>query len=736
MLSLEGLKRKLLDSSLDPYQVFDEEAAWLRKRRVEAQLAAGKPDKDAVGLALSGGGVRSATFNLGILQAMERYVPAGAKRSFLRHVDYLSTVSGGGYIGSALTWLVSRTGSFPFGTSRRDNVTADHKETDSSVVVRWLRRHGKYLTPGDGLNTWALVAAALRGILLNLVISIPLFYVLAALLAKPVAFVPPQNLVGMLPPWLTTIFSNVSQWFAHDDFYRLVFLAGLAALVLLLALFFLSGLFSMTFSQKYSFYSSRLFFHKLYGRLIWIGVALLLVGSLPLVLALIRSHVDDGMAHLMGLGGMSVPGALAALFSWWGRTQQTETRGWRPILVTVGLMLMLYGLGLWLTGVALGPAPAQAALAEGWRYAGTAAVLNGLFWPAVILLVVANINNVSMHRFYRDRLMQAYMPAIADDGSLADADKFRLCDIPVTWAPYHIINANLMTLDSRQHELHARGGENFILSPLYCGSVHTGYTPTHSYVGGQIDLGTALAVSGAAVEPNTGSTRSRPLAALMTLLNVRLGYWILNPANPFSRSRYGGTWLAYLFSYMNIFSELIGRGLNEKRPYVHLSDGGHYENLALYELIRRKLPYIIACDAGCDPDWDFGDLAHVIELVRVDFGAKVEIDTQPLHPNDNKGGIGISDHASVTGTITYRDGSKSRLLYIKSTLVAGLPEDVYGYRRRNPKFPDQPTLDQFFDEPQFEAYRELGFQIGRLAFAGKSMREVFAPRPRKKTRKS
>ena len=76
------------------------EAALLRQRR----LAAGVPeDAPTVGLALSGGGVRSATFGLGLLRGL-------AQRGQLRRVDYLSTVSGGGYIGAMFGRLVALVG--------------------------------------------------------------------------------------------------------------------------------------------------------------------------------------------------------------------------------------------------------------------------------------------------------------------------------------------------------------------------------------------------------------------------------------------------------------------------------------------------------------------------------------------------------------------------------------------------------------------------------------------------
>lgn len=93
-----------------PEDIMDEEIKIICKRRKNVQTESPNSDeqkakepelrKNLVGLALSGGGIRSATFSLGVMQRL-------AKEDCLKHVDYLSTVSGGGYIGGSLTWLLS-----------------------------------------------------------------------------------------------------------------------------------------------------------------------------------------------------------------------------------------------------------------------------------------------------------------------------------------------------------------------------------------------------------------------------------------------------------------------------------------------------------------------------------------------------------------------------------------------------------------------------------------------------
>ncbi|HEM49149.1 MAG TPA: hypothetical protein ENO27_02955 [Caldithrix sp.] len=226
-----------------------------------------------------------------------------------------------------------------------------------------------------------------------------------------------------------------------------------------------------------------------------------------------------------------------------------------------------------------------------------------------------------------------------------------------------------------------------------------------------MSLATAFAISGAAVDPNTGVTRSRPLAFIMTLLNVRLGYWLINPkSNIFMKQAAAPLWHIYAFK------EMLGWGMNEDNYYVHVSDGGHFENLGLYELIRRKCPYIIVSDAGADPDYTFRDIARVCELVRVDFNAEIEIDVMPLIPDSE---TGYSSKAFIIGKIRYfnQESKKydktGKLVYINTVVTAkGLPQSIYGYKRDYNDFPDESTANQFFNETQFEAYRELGYRIG------------------------
>jgi hypothetical protein len=326
--------------------------------------------------------------------------------------------------------------------------------------------------------------------------------------------------------------------------------------------------------------------------------------------------------------------------------------------------------------------------------------------------------------------MEAFMPDVdkALDGKIATraagkADKqpldtlldedagSGLTDNP---APYHLINTNVVLESSRIPKFRGRGGDNFILSPRYCGSNATGWSRSKEFMKGRMTLPTAMAISGAAVNPSTGVggqgvTRQPLLSMLMGLLNIRLGYWAPNP-DPRRAAR------AIPNYFLPGLSEIFTRWkLNEKAHYVELTDGGHFENLALYELIRRRTRLIIACDAGADPEFQFSDFANAVEKARVDFGTLILTDCDDLktlvpHEKNKGDSIKSARRGYIKSTIIYPDNSRGCLIYLKTTFFEQLSADLYGYKKTHPQFPDEPTSDQFFDEKQFEAYRELGYQ--------------------------
>jgi hypothetical protein len=208
----------------------------------------------------------------------------------------------------------------------------------------------------------------------------------------------------------------------------------------------------------------------------------------------------------------------------------------------------------------------------------------------------------------------------------------------------------------------------------------------------------------------------------MTLFDVRLGWWIGNPREQ-NAWFHGGPGLGFYW----LLRELFG-ATSDDSEYVYLSDGGHFENLAIYELVRRGCKLIVASDASCDPGSGFGDLHNAIERCRTDFGVEIEVDPIGLKRQPQQG---LAQSHFAVGKIHYSDSPEDDglIIYLRPTLVAGDPVDVLGYKLANPDFPDDTTANQWFDEAHFENYRDLGQVTGTAAEA--TIREAvdwaFAP---------
>jgi hypothetical protein len=163
---------------------------------------------------------------------------------------------------------------------------------------------------------------------------------------------------------------------------------------------------------------------------------------------------------------------------------------------------------------------------------------------ALLLLLnwlFTNINLTSAHGFYRDRLSKAYLFTADDDGIHAN-DGIKLSELnrAHSVAPYHLINAALNLQGSKDENLRGRNADFFLFSKHYSGSHRTGYiaTPSLEDLDSHLNLGSACAISGAAAAPNMGSSTVKALVPLLTLLNIRLGYWLPNP-----RSIPGASWM-------------------------------------------------------------------------------------------------------------------------------------------------------------------------------------------------
>jgi hypothetical protein len=208
---------------------------------------------------------------------------------------------------------------------------------------------------------------------------------------------------------------------------------------------------------------------------------------------------------------------------------------------------------------------------------------------------------------------------------------------------------------------------------------------------------------------------------LLTFFGIRLGRWCSNTGltsvwqRPAPRNSLG-----------LLFDEVLGL-TTEKRRFLYLSDGGHFENLGLYELVRRKCDFIVAIDASADPTHSLEDLANALRRCRIDFGVEITLTDDEVNAFSLDGEGNCRSHVAV-GMIRYPEKKKpGRLLYVKASVTGDEPVDVLSYRAQHATFPHETTLDQWFDEPQFETYRRLGQHVASSALAPRLPDRVSPP---------
>lgn len=402
---------------------------------------------------------------------------------------------------------------------------------------------------------------------------------------------------------------------------------------------------------------------------------------------------------------------------------------------------------------------------------GLAAVLLTLF---LVLGSRVNVNDFSMAPFYRSRLARCYLggnnpertpdpftgfddheQAVQNtDFPLQRLRPVRFGGQPIAVAadqparvyngPFPIFNATVNLTFGQDLAWQERKGTSFAFTPLFSGyhvgwtaeappreaaeaqfqrsyTTFNGFVPTASfaYRGEGIDLPTVAAMSGAALSPNAGFSTQPALAFLMTLFNVRLGWWIANPRRP-SVATSDERQPSPTFGPRYLLSELFGFA-NDTTNFVNLCDGGRFDNMGLFELVRRRCSLIVICDGEMDVDTTFEGIGLSIAKCRTDFGVEIDLDLHPLEPDAT---TRLSKAHFVKGTIRYPappggDSADPRytgtLIYCKTALTGNEPADILHYKREHPDFPQESTLNQWFTETQFESYRRLGQLIGTEA---------------------
>ncbi|MEJ1160335.1 hypothetical protein [Prosthecomicrobium sp. N25] len=771
------------------------------RRRKTAEAAAAGPPKEApppeadatarpvrpdrgfenpvAGLALSGGGIRSAAFGLGVLQAL-------ADRKAFDRIDYLSMVSGGGYIGAALTAALHRGGGFPFGTggatvgtvpgvhaavvaAAPGNAVAvpappaapppeggpgapadpsppaappaatpgnDLPPSDvaDNEAVRAIRDKCRYLMP----NGWGdLVVSAgiiLRGLAVNAVVVASLVFLAAGLtlLADP-------SQEDLTKSFLVSLLGSPSLFSVFGTDYVLTkTLAALTVVWLVGWAIAASRAGGASRDLDTPVTSSPGAIRTKWLLIVVAGTALVEMQDPALRLALrYLAPSGNGVLDLTRLVSAAAAAAAGVAATWkpiLGLLESTLAKpGWKAIpqqaagaaaliAAAAALPAMIYLAYLWTVIIGLGVTDQTARIGDFPLPTGRAAGLTFMVVGAALFGLSAYFseNANSLHRLYRDRLGEAFNYRGKDGKGV-------LLSSLAAARPYPIINAAVNIQGSEKENRRGRNADVFVFTPDVVGSSATGFARTSDYEAKEptLDLATAVAISGAAVAPAMGRIGRALLAPTLALLNIRLSYWATNPKTVVQpQAIRTGLLSDWRFGYSAL--ELLGL-LDETRPKVNLSDGGHIENLGLYSLLQRRCDLIVVADAECDPGLAFSSLVALELFARVDLGVRLRLPVREIADlAAARKQAGGSDERSpdwahgMFGEILYPERQDPAtgavlpkktgyILYLKPVLTGDERIYMLDYEKRYPAFPQETTADQFFSEEQFEVYRALGY---------------------------
>ncbi|HZR77337.1 patatin-like phospholipase family protein [Bradyrhizobium sp.] len=778
------------------------------------------------GVSLSGGGIRSAAFCLGALQAL-------ARSGVLSRIDYISTVSGGGYVGAGLQWLLCRDpGSdagkqhFPYGV---DADLAVHPLKGQSNL-QYLRWHANYLVPGRGFDIFSALTVVVRTAFLSVAIWFPLivlFFYALQLLASLIfvhigATYVAANLIPssiMTPSWTgdSACFVKLGDekhlWPDKQGcisiFYGASFYIGCIGIMLLAVLSLFVAFISVTkfpeqLTKRFVLAAVTLgvigilllafefvLLSDLLDRLqspiqslstritvsdFIFAVVLLTLGSISLipslnllgmlifgetyrnadyslrrtcevvggkllkltVFAIVFASIPAAYKYVFGLTSIpisavsTISGLITALMGHLSQSKQIIFGAVTQVGLSIVACVFLYSvvlLGYHVNVVLYDPQ----LIAVHYNYGLIAA---GVVVLSIIFGVSSNSNTTGLHRFYRDRLMELFMPSEKSTLEGRSTFSFRADRLSVSdaWQQrrqksvglFPIVNCNAILVNDRNPMLSRRGGASFAVTPLHIGGHEHGWETLESYEwkNRQVSLATAVAASGAAADANSGYagagiTRNRAVSLVLTLFNIRLGVWLRRPSSSPRINLLKPTPF-----FPNLWYGPLSRGYTARSTFVEISDGGHFENLGVYELVRRKVDLIIALDGEADPTTALPALVNLSRRIEEDFSATMDFDTSPdaimpfrsaapRYPNDAQ----FASLPCVKATIRYANDPKraTTLIYVKASLIEETPFGARGYRAQHPEYPNESTANQFYSPEQFDAYRELGIACSSKA---------------------
>jgi hypothetical protein len=739
-------------------------ADWLRGRQpthkpVPAAPAV-EPEAGRVGICCSGGGIRSASFNLGALQILR-------EEGVLTEADYVSAVSGGCYMAASFATVATESPAHLLDTGPPVYAPGSPEE-------QHLRNNSTYLAPGLGGKMRLLVR-----FLLGLAVNLGLIALAVYLVAVPFGW-----LLGDVYDQLARQFGkgglDVPAWT-----WRVVVLLGAGGV--LLAIPDLLTKHDGGGSGWREFFSYRV-------REVW-SYRLLATAAIFFALAIVApqlilwarevSHVPlqstvEKLPSVSGSAnpsekGTSVFAALnlsAVLASALGAAWAFIVRRRSYFAIAAGGIagpLVVLTAFLWFANLAAtGTGVASRA---GLAIAAAAAILLWLF---------SDLTQWSLHPFYRRRLSSAFFVRRAGRNpgkmTIEEIDyrkPLRLSSIAAGEHFPELIVCAAANISDPGQTPPGRAATPFVFSRTEVGGPMIGKIPTEEYerqsarTARDITLPAAVAMSGAAVSPAMGKKTIRALTFLMALSNLRLGVWVPNPryVEETKKSRFAvlqpareraqtvgsivravwrrtlGTsemiasaWARFVgrlrrrrATPLYLFREMLGLTKLDDR-FIYVTDGGHYDNLGLVELLRRGCTTIYCFDGGGDPSGTFRALGEAVALARGDLQVEIDIDPQGIAP-DKK--TRLSEAAVAIGDIRYRvtptggmapdpkseEGAayRGRLVYCRTAVTRDAPWDVKAYHEKSRRFPYHSTFDQLFDDQKFEAYRALGAHTARCA---------------------
>jgi hypothetical protein len=370
----------------------------------------------------------------------------------------------------------------------------------------------------------------------------------------------------------------------------------------------------------------------------------------------------------------------------------------------------------------------------------------GYLSVSCLAIRLINVNRFSLHTIYRDGLTRTFLAASRpglrnkkmSPPKMASAEELRQFqnrspdpmvnldndDAPrFDWLaprrkqlpdgglafPLLILNGCLNAQGDRAQIGPSETTHPFTFSSLHCGSPIVGYAPTELFPNAEkgegLRISTAMAVSGAAVSPQAGVQNHSIISFVLMAINARLGAWFANPKFPAMWST-----AAPSIPILQFLSEFGGRR-TLKEKWLHISDGGHFDNLGIYELMRRGMDTTIAVDATADQNFEFVDLAATIRRCQQDLGIKFEL--------EGAWRIGAKDVSLGSLCASFRVKHPQRygpghLLYIKPALYSvdlKVPVPIRSYASQSASFPHESTINQFYSAAQLEAYRNLGQHV-------------------------